>query len=105
VHILERLDGFMQMGVLPVRGLGAPGVYLTDMLLMLAVTYLFLRRIYVHQTRYVSLPADYFPLFLILGIGTTGILMRYFLRVDITAVKELAVGLFKLSPKVPEGIG
>jgi nitrate reductase gamma subunit len=32
-------------------------------------------------------------------------LMRYLLRVDITAVKELAVGLFKFSPKVPEGIG
>lgn len=105
VHILERLDGFLQMGVLPIRGLGVPGVFLTDMLLMLAVTYLFIRRIYVHQTRYISLPADYFPLLLILAIGKTGILMRYFFRVDITAVKELAVGLFKFSPKVPEGIG
>jgi nitrate reductase gamma subunit len=105
VALLESLDGFMQMGVLPLNGLGLPGVYLTDMLLMMAVTYLFLRRIYISQTRYISLPADYFPLFLILGLGLTGILMRYFIRVDITAVKQLAVGLFKFSPTVPEGIG
>ncbi|VBB47691.1 Hdr-like menaquinol oxidoreductase cytochrome b-like subunit [uncultured Desulfatiglans sp.] len=105
VHLLESLDGFMQMGVLPFNGLGLPGVYLTDMLLMLAVTYLFVRRIYVHQTRYISLPADYFPLFLILALGTTGILMRYFIRVDITAVKELAVGLFKFHPTIPGDIG
>ncbi len=105
VHLLESLDGFMQMGVLPFNGFGLPGVYLTDMLLMLAVTYLFARRLYVSQTRYLSLPADYFPLFLILGLGFTGILMRYFIRVDITAVKQLAVGLFKFSPTVPDGIG
>jgi nitrate reductase gamma subunit len=41
VHILESLDGFMQMGIVPLTGLNTPGVYLTDMLLMLALTYLF----------------------------------------------------------------
>ena len=105
VQILESLDGFMQMGVLPIPGLNVPEVYLTDMLVMLALTYLFVRRIYIPQIRYLSLPADYFPLFLLLGLGFTGILMRYFFRVDITAVKELAVGLFKFHPKSPEGIG
>jgi nitrate reductase gamma subunit len=107
VHLLESLDGFMQMGVAPITGLGVPSVFLTDMLLMLAVTYLFVRRLYVSQVRYLSLPADYFPLFLILGLGFTGILMRYLIRVDITAVKQLALGLFKFSPdlKVLDGIG
>ena len=105
VTLLEKLDGFLQMGILPVNGLGVPGVYLTDMLLMLALTYLFLRRIYIPQMRYLSLPADYFPLFLILTLGLTGILMRYLIRVDVTAVKELAMGLVTFSPKAPEGIG
>ncbi|MBW1681851.1 MAG: sulfate reduction electron transfer complex DsrMKJOP subunit DsrM [Deltaproteobacteria bacterium] len=107
VHLLESLDGFMQTGVLPLTGLGVPGVYLTDMLLMLAVTYLFVRRIYVPQTRYISLPQDYFPLFLILALGTSGILMRYFIRVDITAVKELVLGLIKFGPSTEslQGIG
>lgn len=106
VHLLESLDGLMQLGAVQfVHGLGVPGVYLTDGLLLAAVTYLFLRRIYIPQMRYLSLPADYFPLFLILALGLTGVLMRYFLRVDITAVKELAVGLFRFSPTVPDGIG
>jgi nitrate reductase gamma subunit len=105
VHILEKLDGFMQMGIIPIESLGIPGVYLTDMLLMGAVTYLLVRRIYIPQVRYISLPQDYFPLFLILGLGTTGILMRYLIRVDVTSVKQLVLGLFKFSPTVPEGIG
>jgi nitrate reductase gamma subunit len=105
VHLLESLDGFMQAGLLPISGLGVPGVYLTNMLLMLGATYLLVRRLYIPQIRYLSLPADYFPLFLILALGTTGILMRYLIRVDVVKVKELAVGLFKFSPTVPEGIG
>lgn len=105
VTLLQNLDGFMQMGAAPFNGFGLPGVYLTDMLLMAALTWLLLRRILYSQVRYVSLPADYFPLFLILGLGFTGMLMRYLLRVDVTKVKELVIGLFKFSPTVPEGIG
>jgi nitrate reductase gamma subunit len=105
VHLLESLDGFLQLGVLPLNGLGIPSVYITDMLMPLALTYLVLRRLYIPQMRYISLPADYIPLFLILGLGLTGVLMRYFIRVDVTAVKELAIGLLTLRPKAPEGIG
>ena len=105
VHLLESLDGFLQMGVLPINGLGIPSVYLSDLLLLAGVTYLFVRRLYISQIRYISLPADYFPLFLILALGLTGVLMRYFIRVDVKAVKELAIGLFRFSPNIPDGIG
>ncbi|MBL6978403.1 MAG: sulfate reduction electron transfer complex DsrMKJOP subunit DsrM [Desulfobacteraceae bacterium] len=105
VTLLQNLDGFMQMGVAPFNGFGLPGVYLTDMLLMAAVTWLLVRRIIYSQIRYISLPADYFPLFLILSLGFSGMLMRYLFRVDVTKVKELAIGLFKFSPVAPEGIG
>lgn len=105
VTLLQNLDGFMQMGAAPFNGFNLPGVYLTDMLLMAAVTWLFLRRVLYPQIRYISLPADYFPLFLILALGFTGMLMRYLIRVDITKVKELALGLFKFSPTAPDGIG
>ena len=105
VTLLQNLDGFMQMGAAPFNGFGLPGVYLTDMLLMAAVTWLLLRRILYSQIRYVSLPADYFPLLLIIALGFSGMLMRYLFRVDVTAVKELAIGLFKFSPVSPEGIG
>ena len=105
VTLLQNLDGFMQMGAAPFNGFGLPGVYLTDMLLMAAVTWLLLRRILYSQIRYVSLPNDYFPLLLIISLGFSGMLMRYLFRVDVTAVKELAIGLFKFSPVSPEGIG
>jgi len=45
------------------------------------------------QIRFISIAADYFPLLLIFAIGTTGILMRYFIRVDIVGVKQVAMGL------------
>jgi nitrate reductase gamma subunit len=49
--------------------------------------------------------ADYFPLFLILGIAVTGVLMRYFTKTDIVSVKVLAMGLMNFKPTVPETIG
>jgi len=41
---------------------------------------------------------------LIAGIAVTGILMRYFIKVDLISVKTLAVGLFSLRPTLPDGI-
>lgn len=97
ISLLESLDGFLQIGL--------PGILITDALVLLAVTYLFVRRVVVPQMRYISLPADYFPLFLIGGLVISGILMRYFIRVDIVGVKELTMGLATLHPTVPETIG
>jgi nitrate reductase gamma subunit len=97
VHSVERLDGFFQIGL--------PGIYMTDAIFMLAVTYLLIRRLIIPQVRYISLPQDYFPLFLLFAIGTTGILTRYFIRVDLIKVKQLAMGLISFHPIVPEGIG
>lgn len=97
VHALDSMDGFLQVGL--------PGIYITDGIFVLAATYLLVRRIIIPQMRYISLPADYFPLFLILGIGVTGILTRYFTKVDIIKVKELAMGIVTLNPVAPEGIG
>ena len=97
VGALESVDGFMEVGL--------PRLMMSGVVLLLAVTYLFLRRVAVPQLRYISLPSDYFPLFLIIGLAASGILMRYFIRVDITSVKELIVGLVSFSPTIPKGIG
>ncbi len=97
VKILEFGDGILQ--------LGAPTLYQTDLILVGAATFLFLRRIIMPQLRYLSLPADYFPLLLIIGIGISGILMRWVFRVDIVAVKQLTDGIASFSPVLPEGIG
>jgi len=95
--LAESLDGFFQVGL--------PIILATDIIIILAVSYLFLRRIFDSKLRYISLPADYFPLFLILGIASTGILMRYFTKTDLVGIKQLAIGLVSFSPVVPEGIG
>jgi len=97
LHILELLDGFMQIGV--------PALYMSGVILLLATMYLFARRIHIPQVKYISLPADYFPLFLIFAIALTGILMRYFTKVDIISVKQFLMGLVTFSPQLQPGIG
>jgi len=97
VKVLESLDGFFQVA--------APVLYLTDIVFLGAVTFLFLRRVIIPQVRYISLAADYFPLFLIFSIGFTGILMRYFFKTDVVGIKQLTMGLITFSPVVPKDIG
>jgi len=100
VRQVESIDSFFQVALW-----GAPLLYITNIVFLLAVTYLFLRRVVIPQVRYISLAADYFPLFLILSIGITGVLMRYFYKVDVVGVKELTMGLVSFNPSIPEGIG
>jgi len=94
VELTENIDGFFQFWL--------PTPYQSGLLLGGAVTFLLLRRLLIPQVRYISLPADYFPLFLILGIVKTGILMRYVVKVDIISIKDLTLGLVNFSPVVPE---
>lgn len=94
---IQNLDGFFQVGL--------PIILATDAVIVVALSFLFFRRILDPKLRYISLPADYFALFLLMGIAFSGILMRYFTKTDITAVKELGTGLLSFAPVVPEGIG
>lgn len=97
VSWLQGIDGFFQVGV--------PEIYITDVVIVAALGYLLLRRLVNPRLRYISLAADYFPLFLLLGIAGTGVLLRYFDKTNLTAVKELALSLARFSPTVPDGIG
>ena len=94
ISFLETGDSLLQIG--------APAMYMTDVTIVLGLLFLFGRRLINPQVRYISLANDYFPLFLILGIATTGILMRFFLRshVDINAIKQLALGLVSFHPTI-----
>ncbi len=105
VTLVEQLDGFFQIGSAPFSGFMLPGAMLSGLVLLGAVSLLLLRRLWVAQVRYISLPADYFPLFLIIGIAFTGVLMRYLLKVDVISIKELTLGLVSFRPEIPEGIG
>ncbi len=94
---LEALDGFLQVGL--------PGVLLSGFALLVGVTYLFLRRVFIPQVRYISLGSDFFPLFLIMGIAVSGIFMRYITKVDVVGVKELTLGLVTFRPVIPKTVG
>jgi nitrate reductase gamma subunit len=106
VRLLENVDSFFRFEVLlDTIQFGVPGVYLSGLVLLAAVTYLLLRRLFVPGVKYISLASDYFPLFLIIGIAFTGILMRYFAKIDVTAAKELTMGLVTFRPSVPPTLG
>ncbi len=94
---LDRLDGFFQIG--------APVLYLTDISLLAAILYLLQRRLRDPQVRYISLFTDYFALFLLLSIAVTGVVMRYFVRTDVIAVKQFAISLTIFAPVVPKNAG
>jgi nitrate reductase gamma subunit len=96
VQALANLDGFFQVG--------APGLYLTDVVMPMALAYLLWRRLAEPPVRYISLFADYFPLCLLLGIALSGIFMRYIVRVDTVTVKQLALGLATLAPGIPQAV-
>jgi len=94
---LEYFDGIVQLGL--------PGLFLSGVVLLAATLFLLGRRIFDAKVTYISQAADYFPLFLIIGIAATGIAMRYFTKVDIIGIKALTMGLATFAPVIPEGVG
>lgn len=97
VTVLQNIDGLFQIST--------PTLFLSDVLIVVSLCYLFLRRVLNPQVRYISLFSDYFPLLLILGIALTGILMRHIYRVDLLEVKRFALGILSFSPTAPKGMG
>jgi [DsrC]-trisulfide reductase subunit M len=94
INSLAAIDGFFDIAI--------PTFFLSDAAILLALTFLFLRRVVVPQLRYISLFTDYFAVALILGVAITGILMRNFFPVDIEEVKTMALGWVTFAPYVPK---
>lgn len=90
VDSLERIDSFFQVGT--------PQLYLSDVILLSALLYLVLRRFRDPAVHYISLFTDYFAVFLMLGIAVSGVLMRYFVRVDVLSVKQFALSQAAFHP-------
>ena len=95
VLALVTLDGFFQVGL--------PEILATTVIFLAAVTFLFLRRVASPPLRYLSLPGDWFPLFLLLAIGLSGAWMRHVSKIDVPTVKAWAMGMLHLSPP-PTGV-
>ena len=54
---------------------------------------LLVRRLVVDRVRYISVPSDHLFLLLLLGIGVSGLLMKFVARTDIVALKAFTLGL------------
>lgn len=96
IVILQRLDSIFQ-GLLPI-------LYISDIIILLALAYLFFRRVISLQVKFISLPSDYFVLLLIAGIAISGVLMRLIYKVDLVQVKEWAMAMLRFQPMPPKGV-
>ncbi len=96
VDAIGAVDGFFQVGL--------PIVYVTDLVILAALGYLLVRRLADSRLRFLSLFQDYFALYLLIGVAGSGVLMRYFVRPDVVAIKQLALGLATFAPVVPAAV-
>ncbi len=70
-----------------------------------ALLVLIVRRFVIDRLIAISLFQDYFVLLLIISIGITGLLMKYFIRTNLVDVKAFIFGVVTLSPTtVPDSL-
>ncbi|HOP84855.1 MAG TPA: sulfate reduction electron transfer complex DsrMKJOP subunit DsrM [Syntrophorhabdaceae bacterium] len=96
IIMLQSLDGIFQSHI--------PPVYISNVLVFIGLVFLFLRRL-KRRVMYISLPSDFFVLFLIGGVIVSGMLLRYVYRADILLVKAFLFGLIYLNPIPYTGFG
>jgi nitrate reductase gamma subunit len=87
------IDGFFEIGL--------PVWYASDVVVSAALVYLLARRLRDPLLRYISLPADYLALGVLLIVVGSGIGMRYVGRIDLVALRAYTLGLAAL----PVGAG
>jgi len=96
VVILQRVDSIFQ-NLLPI-------LYISGIIILIALTYLLLRRVIYPQVKYISLPSDYFVLLTIAVIALSGVLMRLIYKVDLVQVKEWVMAMLHFRPMSPKGV-
>lgn len=96
LSVLEFIDGVWQVGI--------PRFYMTDAFILVGLGFLLVRRFWNSRVRYISLPSDYFALFLLLGVAGSGIWMRYLDKVDVAQAKVFIMGMASLQFPSPEGL-
>ena len=94
--VLQRFDSILQ-NLIPI-------LYISDVVILIALAYLFLRRVIYPQIRYISLPSDYFVILIIAGIAFSGILMRLIYKVDLVQVKAWVLSMIRFHPVLPQGV-
>ena len=70
------------------------GVY-AGFAMVLGLLGLWFRRLAVERIRYISSPSDHLMLALLIGIGASGLMMKFVAKTDIVAVKTFFLGLMR----------
>jgi nitrate reductase gamma subunit len=70
------------------------GIY-GGMAMVAGLAGLWARRVFVERIRYISTPSDHLILALLVGIGLTGLGMKYVAHTDIVSVKAFFLGLMR----------
>jgi nitrate reductase gamma subunit len=75
------------------------GIY-AGFLMVAGLAGLWVRRLLVERIRYISTPSDHLMLVLLLGIGLSGLSMKWLVHTDIVSVKSFFLGLmyFDIQP-------
>jgi nitrate reductase gamma subunit len=94
VEMISELEAF--------KGVFIPSVYVSGVTIIAALFLLWFRRIFLSRERCISLPSDHFALLLLLAIVISGNVMRYFIKVDISAVKGLLLSLMAFN--IPQAV-
>jgi len=99
VELLQAIDGFFGIDY---SFLHLESFLITNITVLLGLLGLFARRVFFARERTLSLPSDYLALILLLSVVGSGMLMRYFVGVQVADIKEFAVGLVTFRPVVPD---
>jgi len=92
--LLRHFRYFTEPVWLPIVLIQDAGVY-AGMAMVLALGALWARRFLVERIRYISGPSDHLMLALLIGIGLSGLNLRFLARTDIIAVKSFFLGLMR----------
>ncbi len=82
------------------QGLGI----LAALVISIPLIYLLLRRVVHEEIKYISTPADYFVLLLILSVVITGLYAKYVSHPNVVDVKYMIRNLMAFKPVLPEGV-
>lgn len=105
VVLLRHFRYFTEPVWLPIQLIQDIGVY-AGFAMVLGLVGLWARRFLVERIRYISGPSDHLMLALLVGIGLTGLNLRFLSPTDIVAVKAFILGLmrFDWQPLPADGI-
>ena len=95
VVLLRHVRYFQQPVWEPIVLVQSVGAY-AGIAMVLGLAGLWARRWLVDRVRYISTPSDHLHLVLLLGIGASGLVMRFVNHTDIVAVKAFTLGLLRL---------